>query len=327
MNSLSNLLCILGIFGVAGLVWALKVIGLTNLTRIAGSFWFRPLAPRQVIANEHQDCTDNQFTGDPTHAGATPATGSTSSPGEGPTSTGIITIQTQETERLNARLEELCTLVQALVSEVARLNHLVGRITGPLQSGEMLLQQCNDKVDDIARKTIDIHQIISQRAGSKDIEPLEPEVARSNRYKGQRIPGDAHRTIGSEDSHISMKEEKLHRPASPFEADKEAEDLVKPLNALIEQISCFIADSLCDRGSSISSKELEDVLNELICYIGPWLCDKLRNPSVSQPCTTGSTDMYKCAKKWSQPTSGRRHVKVVQPMLSKWVRPERGGGV
>ncbi|KIL54537.1 hypothetical protein M378DRAFT_18793 [Amanita muscaria Koide BX008] len=172
---------------------------------------------------------------------------------------------------------------------------LKGRITGPLQSGEMLLQQCNDKVDDIARKTIDIHQImiISQGAGSKDIEPLEPEVARSNRYKGQsseeniqtenRIPGDAHRTIGSEDSHISMKEEKLHRPASPFEADKDAEDLLRPLNALIEQISCFIADSLCDRGSSISSKELEDVLNELICYIGPWLCDELRSKLSTKP--------------------------------------------
>ncbi|KIL61938.1 hypothetical protein M378DRAFT_13147 [Amanita muscaria Koide BX008] len=165
-------------------------------------------------------------------------------------------------ERLNARLEEL----------------------------SKLLQQLNDKVDVIARNTGDINQIIGQGARSKDMRPSEAEVARSNPYKGHssegntqtgnRIPGNADRTTGSKDSQINMKEE--NRPASPFEGKSdasliaEAEDLVRMLNAHVDQASCAIADLVCHRESPISSKESEDVLNELCC-IEPLLCNKLRS--------------------------------------------------
>ncbi|KIL64030.1 hypothetical protein M378DRAFT_163749 [Amanita muscaria Koide BX008] len=59
----------------------------------------------------------------------------------------------------------------------------------------------------------------------------------------------------------------------------EVAELVRVLNARIEQTSSLIEDSLSYREPPISSKGSEDVLNEFIDYIGPWLCNDL--PSTS----------------------------------------------
>ena len=46
---------------------------------------------------------------------------------------------------------------------------LIIAVSGSPQSGETLLQQCHEKVDDIARKAIGIHRVISQETRSTDL--------------------------------------------------------------------------------------------------------------------------------------------------------------
>ncbi|KAM6502897.1 hypothetical protein JOM56_002874 [Amanita muscaria] len=59
----------------------------------------------------------------------------------------------------------------------------------------------------------------------------------------------------------------------------EVGDLVKILNAQIEQGSSLITDSLFDRESPSTEKELETMWDELYGYIGSWLCNDLKRRS------------------------------------------------
>ncbi|KAM6502886.1 hypothetical protein JOM56_002863 [Amanita muscaria] len=52
---------------------------------------------------------------------------------------------------------------------------LIIAVSGSLQSGDTLLQQCDEKVDDIARKAIDIHRVVSREARSTDLSTFTVE--------------------------------------------------------------------------------------------------------------------------------------------------------
>ncbi|KIL55731.1 hypothetical protein M378DRAFT_28511 [Amanita muscaria Koide BX008] len=245
-------LFMVGVFGVGGLVGALGVIG---LTRIAESFWFRPLARRRVITNGQQDCTDRPVTGDLEGAPPTPATGSDFSPGDAPKSTENFTIQMEKIAQLKASLDEIGQLLQdkiALELEVARLNRLL-----------------EERM-----------RVLSAEGGVAHLNRDNGHSSKESTRTGDRKPGNGHRTTRDKDSHTST--EQLHKPAPPLEGKPDiisvadVAESVRMLNARILQACSLIADSLSYRESPISSKEMEDLLNELTGYIGPRLCTDLR---------------------------------------------------
>ncbi|KIL64026.1 hypothetical protein M378DRAFT_163740 [Amanita muscaria Koide BX008] len=260
-------LCVVGFFGVVGLL-GMKVVA---PTRIAKFFWFRSLAQRQVITNGQQDNADRQIAGDPERA--TPVTGSILSLGEGPTSTGKITVQ--EIERLKASLEEMGQFLQEKDALKAQLNHLRKEMkdpeisTGKIQAEEIKrLQAKLEKQDQLLQ---------DKTAALSSAEQLIHDLSATNQRQREEIMQMKTARHTSADSQISM----LAPPTIVNKADSisvaEVVEVLKMLNAYIEQAASHIADSLTCRESS--SEETEDALNELIDYIGPWLCNDLRSKS------------------------------------------------
>ncbi|KAM6489451.1 hypothetical protein JOM56_015084 [Amanita muscaria] len=130
------------------------------------------------------------------------------------------------------------------------------------------------------------------RSRNGHIEQLKAEEARLNYCRGHSSeestrsgdgkPGDGDRTTRGKDRHTNVKGEQLHKLSSSIgNSDRssvvEVAELVRMLNAQIEQVSNLKTDSLSYRESPISSKELEDVLNGLTGYIESTLCNYFRS--------------------------------------------------
>ncbi|KIL55732.1 hypothetical protein M378DRAFT_173390 [Amanita muscaria Koide BX008] len=308
-------LCMVGAFGVVGLV------GVIGLTRIAQSVGFRP--QWQVITHRQQGCTDRQVTGDLERATPTNGSILSHGEGKTGVGRIAIQTQAIERPKASLEeVDQLLQEKKALKFKVARLHHLLEEKTTALSSAEEAetskgkiyeletkitiqteeierlqaeLEKQDQLIQEKTAKLSVLEHAAEQRDAEKDkkIARLESEVAHLNCILEENTTNQRQREeirqmktaprTSTDGEQISMLLPPIIFNKAESISVAEVAELVKILNAQIEQGSSLITDSLFNRESLSIGQELEILWDELNDFIGSWLCNDLKRRLKVEP--------------------------------------------
>lgn len=181
---------------------------------------------------------------------------------------------------LAATLEARPTALEKLEVKTAELYQLLQKNTEKLSSMEVEANRRNvDHARDIGRLEARIVELLQKRG----IEGTANEQVHVLSATSQ-AQGVERRQAATGLRDISVKGEQTHEPSAfGGKADSisvaEVAELVRILNAQIEQVSILVADSFCYEATPSLGEEVRIALDELYDHVGQWLYSNLRSRS------------------------------------------------